>query len=627
MDSAVKPPGRESLHAGDLLIDIDRQRVTRAGVELALPRLSFELLVALADAYPRMLSIEELMDGVWAPAVVSPETVSHRVKLLRQALGDDPARPRYVVGVRGRGYRMEAPVTRASAAPAPAPPAAASPAAPIVAPARRGLLVPVAIALVTLVALAVALAWLTRRGAEPVAATAAPAEKSVAVLPFVDLSEQKDQGYFADGMAEEIIGLLARTSDLKVAARTSSFYYKDRNAPIGEIARTLGVAHVLEGSVRKSGDKLRVSVQLIRASDGFHVWSATYDRPLDDVFRMQDEIAGRVAATLEATLLNARSPHASPTTNREAYALYLQALSLYYRATPDANDRASAYLRQALALDARFAGAWALLAETRTDAFFQYSRAPLAAARRDAFDAATRALGLDPGLAEAHLALANVLWTLDWDTAAAEREIQQALKLDPGNALARRAHASLLEMRARFDEAEVAARAALALDPVNARSYVVLGEIQWFAGRTDDAKASLRKAIEINPDGAYQHVELAVIMMMSGDAKGGLAELERDSSRSEIEIVRPSLLFALGRREEGRRALAHAERAYADVGAHEIAMCYALNHESARALDWLERAYRNHESILLWLRVDPPFRELWPDPRFKALLARLRLGD
>jgi TolB-like protein/DNA-binding winged helix-turn-helix (wHTH) protein len=371
-NTAATIPASAGYQIGDLIVDPGRQCVTRAGIDIPLPRLSFDLLVTLARAAPDLLSFDELNRRVWPGLVITLETISQRVKLVRGALGDDAHAPRYIGGVRGRGYRMVAlvrPLTNrrssteesslavvtvvtepiavelepsprdeaiapsvlasrgAVAAAAVASPGdtgvAAKPVAnltqqpPISRPASHRVNRPV-LTLSVLIALGLGYfaadkLWFSRRttSERPVAtlasattaATPAVSEKAVAVLPFLDMSERKDQEYFSDGLTEELIDMLTKIPDLRVPAQTSSFYFKGKQVTIADIAKSLRVAHVLEGSVRKSGNHLRITAQLVRADNDYHLWSESYDRQLDDIFKVQDEIAGAVVKALKISLM------------------------------------------------------------------------------------------------------------------------------------------------------------------------------------------------------------------------------------------------------------------------------------------------------------------------------------
>jgi TolB-like protein/DNA-binding winged helix-turn-helix (wHTH) protein len=425
LGTTARPPNGECYQAGNLVIDVARQRVTRDGVEIALPRLSFDLLVALTRAFPRMLSIDELMDTVWAHAVVNPETVSQRVKLLRQSLGGDTGGTRLIVGVRGRGYRLDVPTVRPvgetddlTSGPqarltqpsAPSEPAARQVEMPIRAGAngrgwtssRRLLGIIAATLLVGVGLLIVRRLWTSSVAPTRIAATAnAGNGSSIAVLPFLDLSEKKDQEYFSDGLTEELSSELAQITDLRVAGRTSSFSFKGKNEDLRVIGAKLGVNHLLEGSVRKAGDKLRITAQLINATDGTHLWSKSYDSKLDDVFAVQEEIAQDVANKLSVTLGLAGSAAApGGTTNVEAYESYLRARAHVEGGGPEDYQLALAQYRRAVELDPTYARAWCDLSAA-LEYSLVFSPKNRDAVLREMSDAGERALALAP----------NVWWT------------------------------------------------------------------------------------------------------------------------------------------------------------------------------------------------------------------------
>src|SRR5262249_6295864 len=364
-DSSGLSATRTTLYrVGDLLIDSERCRVTRDGCEISLGKVSFDLLLALVRSAPRFASTDSLMDQVWEGTVVGPETLSQRVKLLRTALGDDAKEPRYIAGVRGRGYRIVAPV-----APYISPPSESSKAIragsdaahgatsttgahstrpsevapePTLVPgtsgSRRIFAVKALAVLLVVVLVALFASRELRESATrpPLASRAelpssdtplvAPAA-SVAVVPFVNLTGEPAKEYFSDGMAEELINELSRVPGLKVPARTSSFAYKGRNVDIRRIGHDLGVTTVLEGSVRGVGDHIRVTAQMVNAENGYHLWSQTYDREFGDVFKLQDELAGQIVTALKESMhadLPADVMSDSPTSDPEAYRFYLQ---------------------------------------------------------------------------------------------------------------------------------------------------------------------------------------------------------------------------------------------------------------------------------------------------------------
>ena len=482
----------------------------------------------------------------------------------------------------------------------------------------------------------------------PAATPTMPAisDKSVAVLPFADMSEKKDQEYFSDGMAEEIINLLVKVPGLHVPARTSSFYFKGKAAKIPDIARDLGVANVLEGSVRKSRDHMRVTAQLVRADTGFHLWSETYDRQLDDVFKTQDEIAASVVTALKVSLLKAETPNAQLTTSREAYELYLQARALASRGTTSDTLKAYAHLKQAVTLDPQFALAWAALAEMLADDNTNWTSvfapessslrtgepdltnydAVWAQARAAAHSAADQAIAAGPSLAEAHAAKAYVLASLDWEWAAADAEFTKALELAPTNAriLTSAAYSSL--SLGRVSQGLELANRALSFDPLGS-AWGVRSYAQFVGGKFREAEQDARRAIGLHPTVESRHYRLANILLTEGDAQAALAEYEQDLGAHWRVAGMPLALDALGRRREADRTLALAERTYGNGMAYQIACVYAGRKDLERTIYWLERAYKQHDGGLPDLKVDPMLKNVQQDPRYKALLRKMKLPE
>jgi len=582
-----------------------------------------------------MLTTEELLETVWAPAVVNPETVAQRVKLLRQALGDDPRMPRYVVGVRGRGYRMDASVTRGARDPSDA---QIRPQHSRRGPAmrtRRGLRLGLSIAAAVVVLGGVGIAgwrWQvmhssvnpppTLSAVEALAGSGrARSERSIAVLPFLDLSERRDEGFFADGMTEEITSLLSQAPDLRVSARTSAFYFKDRSLPVGQIGSALGVAHVLEGSVRKSGDRIRVTVQLIRTDTGYHVWSASYDRRPDDLFGTQTEIAEAVVAHLQASLADDANRRRDPLSrNSKARNLYLAAALELRSATHAGLHQGLAELQSAVVEDPDFAQAWAVLAAARLLTSI-FDDAPASQVRPLALQAADRALAIDPTLADAHVVKARLL-AADWKIREALQESHQALEADPNHVGALLIRAQLEETCGHYDEALRLGGEALARDPLNSSSYEQQAQVLWFAGRDSEAIETYQTAIALNPSASYYHFELAVVQLTAGDAKAALASVDQGADDEERAILRPVMLDALGQHAEAEKEQRIAEQKYGAPAAHDLAVFYANRDDADGALSLLEQCYRRHDFWLPLLAGDPLFRKLRSNPRFQALIRR-----
>ena len=481
--------------------------------------------------------------------------------------------------------------------------------------------------------------WISSHGAQekPVATTSLAAaagvpaqptisEKSIAVLPFVDMSEKKDQEYFSDGLSEQLIDMLTKIPELRVPARTSSFYFKGKQTTIQDIAKALSVAHVLEGSVRKSGNHLRITAQLVRADNGYHLWSETYDRQLDDVFKVQDEIAGAVVKALKISLMGGSLPESTGTQNIEAYNLYLQARSMLRHANEPADyERVVEYLRRAVDADPQFANAWALLSRALIGEALS-SDVPNHQLIEEARRTAKQALKLNSALSGPHLAYGSILWGVDLDIRGADAEFQQALKLDPNSPDALRWADTLPMYRGQFDKALELAQKSIAIDPVDAGVYLDLTLIYYFAGKYPEALAAYRKMLDLDP-GSYRNEIVAFILLAKGDAAAALSEIE---SHKEVRKNCSCLVLAydaLGRKGEADAALANLEKHHANDTAYEIGLVYANRGELDQAFGWFDRAYRQRETVLFNLKFSPWTKNLRSDPRFNALLRKLGLLD
>jgi TolB-like protein/Flp pilus assembly protein TadD len=454
-------------------------------------------------------------------------------------------------------------------------------------------------------------------------ATFAPPPHSVAVLPFVNMSGDKEQEYFSDGLSEELIDLLARVPGLAVPARTSSFYFKNTSTRIPDIAKQLGVSHILEGSVRKSGNRLRVAVQLVRADNGYHLWSATYDRELRDVFKMQDDIAGAVVSALKVTLLADRAPRSIITANTEAYTLYLQARELFQRGT--ATDYQSAYehLVQALRLDPRFAAAWSEIARVRVRQYY-LGEMPMAQAAPEAHDAIQKALHLDPELAEAHLTNGRVLYFFDWDWQGADTEMKRALLLDPSIGESYRWAAMTARTLGRFDEAQSLLREALARDPLEAFSYGTISGYYMQSGQWTEALKAGARAHDLMPR-VWGEKYIAEIALARGDPQAALTALSHVESPIEVSSLKARAFRALGRNADADIALAELEKLAANDAPAEIARIYALRGDRDLAFKWLDRSYELRDVAAADIKGDPDFNNLKTDPRYAAFLRKMKL--
>ena len=454
--------------------------------------------------------------------------------------------------------------------------------------------------------------------AAPLPATAVP-EKSVAVLPFIDMSEKHDQEYFSDGLSEELIDMLVKVPDLRVPARTSSFYFKGKQATIKDIAATLGVAHVLEGSVRKSGNSLRITAQLIRVDNGYHLWSKTFDRKLDDIFKVQDDIAGAVVNALQVSLLQGGRPNPKGTQSSEAYNLYLQATYIARNAVTTADqEKVVAFLQRAVTIDPAYAAAWSQQSSWLDDL----------GRTKQARAAAERGLELDPNLPLAHTNMARVIFTDDFDLIAGGKYLQQALQLDPKDSYTMAWLGQLAIYRGDFGKAIDLNTRATQLDPANPYRYGDLYRAYFYAGRYTEAAAADRRMRDLKPQALGKHYDASQILLAKGDAAGALAELDRESDAT-IRLgcgCRTLMLDALGRKAEADASLRKLELTRANEDAYGIGRVYAERGDLDQAFAWLERAYRQRDSDLPFVKVDPLMKNIQKDPRFHDLLIKLQLA-
>jgi TolB-like protein/Flp pilus assembly protein TadD len=455
---------------------------------------------------------------------------------------------------------------------------------------------------------------------------AAKIEKSIAVLPFADMSEKHDQEYFADGMAEEILDLLAKIPGLHVPARTSSFYFKGKSEDIPTIARRLMVANVLEGSVRKSGNHVRVTVQLVRADNGYHLWSETYDRTLDDLFKVQDEIAGEVVRALKISMGTNTAARPVPTNSAEAHTLLLQAQFLAYRGTGDDTERAVSYYQQAIAIDPDFAEAWAGLSKALTGEARSSSQ-PRQQLHEPALRAAERAVALDPKLADAHCALGDVRFLLDWDWTAADAEYERARSLDSNNPHALNGAGGVAAVHGHLTDAVRLWEQAAARDPLNQFTPSALSSAYYAMGRFTEAVAATRKALELAPNFAGAHAFLAKMLLAAGQKDDALAEVAKESDPSSQAYALAWIYIVLGRRSDADAALAEVERKFAADQPYNIAGLHALRGDRDQAFSWLNRAYQQHDQAIVGtpITVDPDMKNLHGDPRWEVFLHKMKL--
>jgi TolB-like protein/Tfp pilus assembly protein PilF len=463
-----------------------------------------------------------------------------------------------------------------------------------------------------------------------------PASKwknSVAVLPFVDMSPQKDQEYFCDGMTEELINRLSNISELKVPARTSSFVFKGKAEDIREIGRKLDVQTVLEGSIRKVDNQLRVTAQLVNIANGFHLWSETYNRELKDVFSIQDEIASTIADKLEVTLLSDEKTRLvkRPTENLEAYNLYLLGRHFLYQTNEESLNKAIHYFEQAIANHPGYALAYVGKASGYS-ILYACGYLALKESYTRAKEAVIKALELDDELGEAHGSLGYLRGFLDWDLAGAEREFKRALQLSPGSVDIYSNYSFFLSMMGRYEEAIAGLKRAVELNPAVPETYVYLGMFGYYLeGRFDEAIAQIKKGLDIDPNFLMGQLSLASAYAVKGMSGEAISQAEKViSAGSTLEDVQTltfvGWVYAVsGRKEDARKFLSRMldlrARRYVDPSL--IGAVYAGLGEKDKAFEWLTKAYEEHSGQIVWIKVDPWYKNLRSDPRYKELLRKM----
>lgn len=449
-------------------------------------------------------------------------------------------------------------------------------------------------------------------------------KQSIAVLPFADMSPDHDQEYFSDGLTEELLNLLAKVPGLHVASRTSAFSFKGRQEDIREIADKLSVRHVLEGSVRKAGDQLRITAQLIKAQDGYHLWSETYDRSIENVFAVQDEIARAVVDSLKLQLLG-EAPVARETSS-EAYNLYLQAMHLKMQRTHDSLDLAMDYLEQAVAIDPEYAPAWALLSEVyalRGGSTQSGWEEGVAASRK----ALERALALDTEIAGAWLSQGQLKSYYEWDWEGARKDLERARTLAPNNSSVYVAQARLARHEGRLQDSVSLCDQAIALDPINQDARSDRARALYYMGRLDEAEAGFRALMALNP----KHHNVFGFLRRIDAARGNLdSALEQDTSFIPFWSDFNGLLlgYRYRRTEECEAKLAAFVEENADEGAFQIAEIYGFAGEADTAFEWLEVSVKQRDPGLTdELLTTDTLQSLHDDARWEPLVARLGLLD
>jgi adenylate cyclase len=460
------------------------------------------------------------------------------------------------------------------------------------------------------------------------AAAAGSELASIAVLPFADLSPDQDQEYFCDGMTEEIIDALAKMNGFRVVARTSSFAFKGKQQDIREIGKKLNVATVLEGSVRKDGNRLRVTAQLNSVADGYHLWSETYERELKDVFAVQDEISRAIVDTLQLKLANAGRQARPSSANVEAYDLYLQGRYHWSRWRSEGAERAIEYFQRAIQKDPKYAAAYSGLADSYAWMGF-FGAMPPNEAMPKARQAALKALSIDDSLAAAHTSLGYVKSLHEFDWAGAEREFKRALQLNSGDSDAHFGYGiTYLAPMGRLDEAVQEMQTSRDLDPLSPIANTYLGLAYHFVGNRPASATQLRKALELDPGFVEARLELANLSFDQQDFKEFYSQLDLAKElapESRTDLMRAFAYAAEGKKSEALQLVHKWEKPAAGVFVRStsIANVYAILGDKAQMYAWLERAYSDRDGMLAFVNLQGVYRPYRSEPRFIALRKKL----
>jgi adenylate cyclase len=467
------------------------------------------------------------------------------------------------------------------------------------------------------------------KSSKPADESARPAtDNSIAVLPFVNMSSDPEQEFFSDGLSEELLNQLAQIPQLRVIARTSSFSFKGKEVDVATIAKTLGVAHVLEGSVRKSAETLRITAQLIRTSDSSHLWSKTYDRQLTDVFKIQDEISSEVVSALKVTLLPGQSvPKTQRTDNVEAYEHYLRGTAVLDRGTVMVGDVTAAELHQAIAIDPGYANAYAQLSVAQS---ILAETAQELAERNDYIDkslaSAEQAIVLAPDLADGYVSRGYVRSAYLQDWQGAENDFRRAVELSPSDANGLVWLSYLLAASGHFEEAIAQAHKAIEVNPRSVFAWENLGMARILGNDREDAREGFQRAIELSPESNWSNYYLGYLDLRDGKIDSAESWFQRADGAFPLAGL-AMVEFSRGNEAASQKALQELQTRFAAGFSFQIASAYAWRGQKDQAFAWLEKAREHRDAGLVRLRVDPTLASLRKDPRFDALVKALGLPE
>jgi TolB-like protein/DNA-binding winged helix-turn-helix (wHTH) protein/Tfp pilus assembly protein PilF len=624
-------PG-EFVRFGVFQVDSSSGELRKNGIKIRLPDQSFQILLMLTESPGKVVTREELRNKLW-PAdtfVDFDNGLNSAILRLRNALGDSAEHPRYIETLPRRGYRFLGSVEpEESAVVVGAPPSeqAASRATPGI---RRSLWV---VSAAAGLALAVSLAWtVATHRAHSGTAAASAAIHSIAVLPLENLTGDPSQEYFADGMTDALITDLAQVQALRVTSRTSTMQYKGSKKRLLQIAHELNVDAVVEGTVVRSGERVRIDAQLVQANTDRHLWAKSYERDLRDVVALQGEVARAIADEIHVEVTTeerARLGAALPV-NAEAYQAYLKGRFLWNERTDRSVTKGVEFFEQAIKKDPRYAPAYSGLADSYELLGF-FGVLPPREAYPRAQAAAKKALELDPLLAEAHVSLGDTKFSFDWDWPGAEAELKRAIELNPKYDTAYRKYGNFLAGMGRTEESIAAANKALELDPLSITLSTHLGWMFYLARQNDLAVQQYEKTLEVSPNYARARRDFSLALVEKGRYEDAIREARRG-----IELSQPSPLMLeavgyayarAGKKDEARNVLHDLREMSRNryVSSFAMAVIYAGLGEKHAAFSFLDKAYQEHAGQLIWLNAYPALDSLHSDARFAELVNRLGL--
>jgi TolB-like protein/DNA-binding winged helix-turn-helix (wHTH) protein/Tfp pilus assembly protein PilF len=629
-----------SLAFDDVLIDFAGRRLVRGGVGQPLEPKAFDVLALLAGTPGQVFTRDGILDAVWGHRHVTPGVLNRIMTLLRQALGEDAHHPRLLHTLHGVGYRFDLPGPAAEAAaeaaqasmpatPPPATPPAAAPSPVRHAGDRSRAFSRLALWSLPLLVLLAFASWRLWPDTMPPAAAGAAAlpamERSIAVLPLVNASNDAEQQFFSDGLSENLIDTLSRFEGLKVIGRTSAFQFRDGKADSATIGRKLGVAYLLGGSVQRAGDVVRINASLTKAADGSTLWAEHYDRPYKDLFALQDEITAAVADALQVKLLSpgetARHDDRPPSGNIDAYDAYLQGLKHWH---DEDFPRAAEYMARAVQLDPGYAMAWAHLSGSWSTVATFSNEAPAAAREhmRIARHAADKALQLAPGLGPAHAARAYLLF-YDFDYRGALAGCRRAVQLAPDDGTVLNGCGYTLAGIGRLDEAIALRERLLSIEPLYTVNYHRYAELLMATGRLDAAEKYLRIAESLSQSKSSPLIQSMYVAIARGDAATALGVARhRPAPWREMDLAIATQMSPDRAAADAALAKVLADRTWAKTSPYLVAQAYALRGDFDGTVDWLERAPTGD---LLFMLSDPIILRARDDPRLVAFCKKVGL--